>query len=62
MGGMSNRSVLQVCVFTCLLSVGSLRERWEWGEGFAAPMFSVLRVLPVQSAECSMAARGRRAG
>lgn len=62
MGGMSNRSVLQVCVFTCLLSIGSLRERWEWGKGFAAPVFGVLRLLPVQSAERSTAARGRRAG
>ena len=62
MGGMSSSSVFQVCVFMYLLSIGSLRERWERGKGFTASVLNALRVLPVQSVERSMAARGRRAG
>lgn len=50
MGGMS--SIFQVCVFTCLLSIGSLRERWEWGKGG-------IHCIYVQCIVCALHAVGR---
>ena len=45
MGGMSSSSVFQVCVFMCLLSIGSLRKRWERGKGFTASALNAPRAV-----------------